>query len=160
MGIASSAEITRALKEQWDRSKQKTDWRVLSGRDHRGRYDMFISNPEQLWQLKFEHTSRTEAVGFGMAVGKLDEEIERLMRAGSPVPFGLISPQQADLAIIMAGVQQYSSDSTHTLCHEYISQAQAKLDEHLDRELERLKAEPQFRRRYREQKEREESPYR
>jgi hypothetical protein len=159
MGIASSAEITRALKEQWDRSKQKAGWRVLTGRNYKGRYDMFISNPERLWQLKFELTGQNEAVGFGMDVGKLDDEIERLMRAGSPVPFGLISPQKAELAIIMAGVQQYSSDSTQTLCTEYISRAQAKLDEHLDCELERLDAEPQFRRRHREQKEREQTPY-
>jgi hypothetical protein len=160
MGIQSSAEVTRALKARWDRSTKKDDWRVLTGRNHKGRYDMFISTPERLWQLKFEQTGDNEAVGYGLDVGKIDGEIERLMRTGAPVPFGLISPQQAELAIIMAGIQRYSSDAAHTLRRDYISNAQAKLDEKLDGEIERLRAaDPTFRRRYREQKERERIPY-
>ena len=71
----------------------------------------------------------------------------------------MISPQKADLATIMAGIQQYSSDSTHTLCKDYISREQEKLDEKLDREIERMGADPVFRGRYKEQKERERIPY-
>ena len=160
MGIQSSAEITRTLKEKWDKSKDKSEWRVLTGQNHKkGRYDMFISSPERFWQLKFEQTGGTEALGFGLDVGKIDADIKRLMRMGAPIPFGLISPQKAELAIIMAGIQQYSSDTTQTLCKEYISGKQAKLDEKLDREIERMQADPVFRRRYREQKERERLPY-
>ena len=159
MGIQTSAELTRVLKERWDRSKQRGDWRVLSGRNPKGRHDMFVSSPDRIWQLKFEQTGGSEAIGFGLDVGKLDEELKALMGRGSPVPFGLIAPQKADLAIIMAGVQQYSSDTTDRLCKEYISGEQARLDEKLDLELERLQAEPDFRRRYREQKERERIPY-
>ena len=159
MGIQSSTDITRTLKEKWDKSKNKADWRVLTGRNHKGRYDMFISTPERLWQLKFEQTGGNEAIGFGLDVGKMDVEIKRLMSVGAPVPFGMISPQRADLAIIMGGIQQYSSDSTHTLCKDYISKEQAKLDEKLDREIELMKADPVFRRRYREQKERDRIPY-
>ncbi|MBN1455270.1 MAG: hypothetical protein JW945_03335 [Methanomicrobia archaeon] len=159
MGIQTSTEITRLLKERWDRSKQRADWRVLSGCNPKGRHDMFISSPDHLWQLKFEQTGSSEAIGFGLDVGTLDEELKALMSRGSPVPFGLIAPQKADLAIIMAGVQQYSSDTTQKLCKEYISGEQARLDEKLDRELERLQTEPGFRRRYREQKERERIPY-
>ena len=159
MGIQSSADITRALKEKWDKSKNKADWRVLTGRNHKGRYDMFISSPESMWQLKFEQTGGNEAIGFGLDVGKIDDEIKRIMGVGAPVPFGLISPQKADLAIIMAGIQQYSSDSTHTLCKEYISGEQAKLDEKLDREIERMSSDSAFRRRYKEQKERDRIPY-
>ena len=160
MGIQSSAEITRALKDTWDKSKNKNDWRVLTGRNHKGRYDMFVSTPNRILQLKFEQTGGNEAVGYGLDVGKIDDEIEKLMRSGAPVPFGLISPQQAELAIIMAGIQRYSSDAAHTLRKDYISNAQAKLDEKLDSELERMQtADPLFRRRYREQKERERIPY-
>jgi hypothetical protein len=160
MGIQSSAEITRALKEKWDKSKNKDDWRVLTGRNHKGRYDMFVSTPNRILQLKFEQTGGNEAVGYGQDVGKMDEEIERIMSTGAPVPFGLISPQQAELAIIMAGIQRYSSDAAHMLRKDYISNAQAKLDEKLDGEIERMRAaDPVFRRKYREQKERERIPY-
>lgn len=159
MAVKSSAEITRALKEKWDKSKDKRDWRVLTGRNHKGRYDMFVSDPERMWQLKFEQTGGNEAIGFGLDVGKIDDEIKRLMSVGAPVPFGMVSPQKADLAIIMAGIQQYSSDSTHTLCKDYISGEQAKLDEKLDQEIERMRTDPVFRRRYKEQKERDRIPY-
>ncbi len=159
MGIQSSGDITRTLKEKWDKSKNKKDWSVLTGQNHKGRYDMFVSSPERFWQLKFEQTGGNEALGFGLDVGKIDDDIKRLMRMGAPIPFGLISPQKAELAIIMAGIQQYSSDTTQTLCKEYISGKQAKLDEKLDGEIERMRADPVFRRRYREQKERERLPY-
>lgn len=159
MRIQSSADITRALKEKWDKSKNKAEWRVLTGLNRKGRYDMFISSPERLWQLKFEQIGGNEAIGFGLDVGKIDAEIKKIMEMGAPVPFGLISPQKADLAIIMAGIQQYSSDSTHTLCKEYISKEQEKLDEKLDRVIERMVSDPTFRRRYKEQKERDRIPY-
>ncbi|MBA5942571.1 MAG: hypothetical protein H0M93_04535 [Methanophagales archaeon] len=159
MGIESSAEITRIVKEKWDKSKDKADWRVLSGRNYKGRYDMFISSPERIWQLKVEQTGSNEATGFGMEVGKIDDEIRELMKIGAPVPFGLISSQKDDLAIIMAGIQQYSSDTTHTFCTDYVSDAQAKLDEKLDREIARMSSDPVFRRRYREQRERESRSY-
>lgn len=159
MGIKTSAEITQILKGKWDKSKNRGDWRVLSGRNPKGRYDMFISNPEHIWQIKFEHTGCNEAIGFGCEVGKIDDEIRKLMGGGAPVPFGLISPQKADPAIIMAGMQQYSSDSANALSKDYISEKQAKLDEKLDLEIERMNSDPRLRRRYREQKERERTPY-
>ena len=159
MEIQSSGDITRILKEKWDKSKNKKEWRVLTGRNHKGRYDLFISSPDRLWQLKFEQIGGNEAIGVGLEAGKIDDEIKELMNMGAPVPFGLISPQKADLAIIIAGIQQYSSYSTDTLCKEYISKEQAKLDEKLDQELEQMVSDPVFRRRYKEQKERERIPY-
>ncbi len=160
MGVKSSAEITRILKEKWNKSKDKGDWRVLTGRNPKGRYDMFISSPERVWQLKMEQTGNNEAIGFGLEAGKIDDEIKKVMGIGAPVPFGLISPQKKpDLPIALAGIQQYSSDSTHTLCKEYISEKQAKLDEKLEREIERLNSDPVSRRRYKEQKERESKSY-
>ena len=160
MVVKSSAEIAQILKEKWDKSKDKEDWRVLSGRNHKGRYDMFISSPERIWQLKIEQTGGKEAIGFGLEIGKTDDELGKLLEIGAPVPFGLISPQKkTDLAIIMAGIQRYSSDSTYTLCKEYISEKQAKLDDKLDREIEQMNSDPVSRRRYREQKERESKSY-
>lgn len=160
MEIKASAEITRTLKEEWDKSKNKREWKVLTGQNPRGRYDLFISTSDRLWQLKFEQIGRNEAIGVGFEAGKIDEEIRALMSMGSPVPFGLISPQKFDLAIIIAGIQQYSSYSTELLCREYISREQARLDERLDEELEEMAArDPLFRRRYKEQKERERIPY-
>ncbi|MHC1577414.1 MAG: hypothetical protein ACXQT6_01815 [Candidatus Methanospirareceae archaeon] len=166
MAVKSSAEIARILKKNWDKSeeKEKTEWAVLSGRNTKGRYDMFVSSPERVWQLKIEETGGNESIGFGLEVGKMDDELRKILQAGAgagaPVPFGLVSPQKKpDLAIIMAGVQQYSSDSTHTLCKEFLSEQQSKLDDRLDRELEKIHSDPLARRRYREQKERESRSY-
>ena len=136
--IKSSAEILEILKRRWDRSKDedRSEWRVLSGRNPRGRYDLFISSPERVWQLKIEQTGNNEAIGFGLDVGKPDEDIKKLFRNGAPVPFGLVSPQaKKNLAIIMAGIQLYSSDSAYKLCNEYVSDKQAELDERLDLSL-------------------------
>jgi len=160
--IKSSAEILEILKRRWDRSKEgdRHEWRVLSGRNPRGRYDLFISSPERVWQLKIEQTGNNEAIGFGLDVGKPDEDIKKLFRHGAPVPFGLVSPQvNKNLAIIMAGIQLYSSDSAYKLCNEYVSDKQAELDERLDREIERMKSDPLLRRRYREHKEGERMLY-
>ena len=148
--IKSSAEIVEILKRKWDKSKDedRNEWRVLSGRNPRGRYDLFISTPERVWQLKIEQTGNNEAIGFGLDVGKPDEDIRKLFRHGAPVPFGLVSPQvKNNLAIIMAGIQLYSSDSAYKLCNEYISDKQAELDERLDREIERMKSNPLLRHR-------------
>ncbi|MFZ2070668.1 MAG: hypothetical protein WAV32_03500 [Halobacteriota archaeon] len=163
MGIKSSADIARILKERWDKSKDKEDWRVLTGRNPKGRYDMFIGSSDRLWQLKMEYTGTNEVLGFGLEAGKMDEDIEKFFDAGAPVPFGLVSPQmtrkKCDLAIIMTGVQQYSSDSTYTLCRDYISEKQAKLDDKLDSEIERMSCDPLLGRKYKEQKERERKSY-
>ncbi len=155
--IRPSTEIVELLKKQWDRSNEadRREWRVLSGRNHRGRYDLFISTHERIWQLKLEQTGDKEAIGFGLEVGKPDDDLRRLFMRGAPVPFGLISPSKDELAIVVAGIQQYSSESTYTLCKNYISDKQAELDERLDSEIERMKSNPLLRYRYREQKERE-----
>jgi len=162
MAIKSSADIARILKENWDKSKDKAGWRVLAGRNPKGRYDMFIGSPDRFWQLKLEQTGNNEVMGFGLEVGKIDDDIKRIFGTGAPIPFGLVSPQshkKNDLAIIMGGIQHYSSDSTHSLCRDYISDKQAKLDDKLDSEIERMSSDPILRRRYKEQKERERQSY-
>ncbi len=158
--IRTSTEIMEILKRRWDKSKDRDEWRVLSGRNPRGRYDIFISSPDRVWQLKVEQVDRDKAFGFGLEVGKPDEEMKKLFSHGAPVPFGLISPHtKNNLAIIMAGIQLYSSDSAYSLCRDFVSEKQAELDERLDREIERMKSDPLLRYKYREQKEREERPY-
>jgi hypothetical protein len=160
MRIKPSTDIARILKEKWERSNSKEEWRVLTGRNPKGRYDMFVSSPERLWQLKIELTGDNEAMSFGLEAGKMDEEIKRLMKTGSPVPFGLISPQKKpDLAIIMAGIQQYSSDSAYQLSRECISDKQVELDERLDREIEEMRKNPLLRRKYDTHKEKEQRLY-
>lgn len=159
MRIKSSADITRILKKEWDKSDRKEGWRVLTGRNPKGRYDIFISSDERIWQIKTEPVGSNEVIGFGLEVGKTEKEMKKIMNKGSPVPFGFISPQKKDLAIIMAGIQQYSSDSAYELCKEYISEKQAKLDEKLDREIEKMKSDSLLRRKYEEQKEREKKSY-
>ncbi len=160
--IKPSTEIVKLLKKQWDRSKEieRCEWRVLSGRNQKGRYDLFISTPERIWQLKLEQTGDNKAIGFGLEIGKPDDDLNKLFMCGAPAPFGLVSPAAGDdLAIVVAGIQQYSSESTYKLCRNYISDKQAELDERLDCEIERMKSNPLLRYQYREQKEREMRSY-
>ncbi|MHC1635818.1 MAG: hypothetical protein ACXQTS_04225 [Candidatus Methanospirareceae archaeon] len=159
MRIKSSADIARMLKKEWDKSENKEEWRVLTGRNPKGRYDMFISSDEKLWQIKIEPIGDYEVIGVGMEVCKMEEEIREIMSKGSPVPFGIISPQKRNLAIIIAGIQNYSSDSAYQLCKEYISDKQAKLDRKLDKEIERMKRDPTLREWYEDYKERERRAY-
>lgn len=149
MKVENSGKIMERMKKEYERSERKDRWRVLAGRNPKDRYDMFISSEDKVWQLKTEYVAPFEVVGVGCSQGKLDDDIARMMSKGSRVPFGLISPLRKDLAIAMAGTQQYSSDAVETMSKDYISSKQAKLDEKLDRELEKLMENASFRKRYR-----------
>jgi hypothetical protein len=54
----------------------------------------------------------------------------------------------------MAGVQTYSSDSSSLLCRELLSSKQAALEEKLKGQVEKMKDDPGFRKKYNEHKDR------
>lgn len=137
MGTKPAKDLMKEMKNRYD--KNPMNWRVLTGLDSKNRYDTFISSGDKrLWQIKTEQVSRNEIIGTGMKVAKMDEEIEKIMKAGASVPFGIISPQSKNLAIIMAGIQQYSSSSTDQLKREHVSSKQAKLQFELEKEVESM----------------------
>ena len=160
MEIKPSSEVMRELLKLYRKSKHKEDWRVLTGRTPKGLYNTFISTDNKLWLLEAEPISSREFIAVGSEVANLDENIRKIMDRGAPVPFGVISPQNKYYSIILAGIQQYSSDSIYQLRKEYFSDKQADLEAKLKEELNRLiTGNPWFAKKYREQKERESKSY-
>ncbi len=117
-------------------------------------YNTFIAGDNNLWQVKSEEVTAGEMVAVGMRIARMDEELEKIMKQGSPVPFGNVTPQRNKPSIIMAGIQTYSSDSSRLLCKEFLSSKQAALEQKLKDQVEKMKDDPVFRKKYTEHKER------
>ncbi len=153
MTIKSISTLVGSLKEKYDKSRDRLSWRVLQGmeRDH---YNTFIAGDRNLWQIKSDEVTTGELVAVGMRVARMDEELEKIMRQGSPVPFSNVTPQRNKPSIVMAGIQTYSSDSSSLLCREFLSNKQAALEERLKNQVEKMKDDPGFRKKYNEHKDR------
>jgi hypothetical protein len=153
MAVKSISTLVGDLKEKYDKSKNKSSWRVLQGMD-RDHYNTFVAGDRNLWQIRSDEVTKGELVAVGMRVARMDEELEKIMRQGSPVPFGNVTPQRNKPSIIMAGIQTYSSDSSSLLCREFLSGKQAALEERLKGQVEKMKDDPAFRKKYGEHKDR------
>ncbi len=153
MAITSVSTLVGDLKEKYDKSKNKSSWRVLQGMD-REYYNTFIAGDRNLWQIRSEEVTAGEMVAVGMRIARMDEELEKIMKQGSPVPFGNVTPQRNKPSIVMAGIQTYSSDSSSLLCREFLSSKQAELEEKLKGQVEKMKDDPAFRKKYNEHKDR------
>jgi hypothetical protein len=117
-------------------------------------YNTFIAGDNNLWQIKSEEVASGELIAVGMRIARMDEELEKIMKKGSPVPFGTITPQPEKPSIIIAGVQTYSSDSSDLICREYLSNKQAALEQKLKGQVDKMMDDPAFRKKYREHKDR------
>lgn len=153
MAIKNISALMGSLKESYDKSKNKSGWRVLQGMD-REYHDTFIAGDKNLWQIKSEEVASGESIAVGMKVLRFDEELEKIMKNGSPVPFGTVTPQNNKISIIMAGVQTYSSDSSSLLRREYLSNKQEALERTLEEQVNKMKDDPGFRKKYNEHKDR------
>ncbi|HIH45223.1 MAG TPA: hypothetical protein HA257_09215 [Candidatus Methanoperedenaceae archaeon] len=147
--IKNIRDIMAEMKASYDKSKSRQSWQVLQGRDGDNRYSMFVLGDEKLWQIRGMEVARNEMLAVGSQVSGADADIKKYMDSGSPVPFGTITPQTASVSLIMAGVQRYSSESAGTLGRELLSSRQVALNEKLDRELERMCEDRDFRKKYR-----------
>ena len=153
MAIKRISDMVGNLKEKYDKSKDKSSWRVLQGMD-KEYYDTFISGDKNLYQIKSEEVSPGELMAVGMRIARMDEELAKIMRTGSPVPFGTLTPQAGKPSIIMAGVQTYSSDSSKLLCKEHLSSKQSELEQQLKSQVNKMMDDPGFRKKYRGHKDR------
>ncbi|MDP2767804.1 MAG: hypothetical protein Q8O41_10235 [Candidatus Methanoperedens sp.] len=153
MAVKSISTLVGDLKEKYDKSKNKSSWRVLQGMD-RDYYNTFIAGDKNLWQIKSEEVTTGEMFAVGMRIARMDEDLEKIMKQGSPVPFGNVTPQQNKPSIIMAGIQTYSSDSSSLLCREFLSSKQAELEHKLKGQVEKMKDDPAFRKKYIDHKDR------
>lgn len=159
MAVKSISSLMRHLKELYDKSNDKSSWRALQGMN-RGYYDTFIAGENDLWQIKSEEVNPGEYVAVGSRISSFDEDLDKIMKSGSPVPFGMVTPMNRELSIVMAGVQVYSSDSSNLLCKEHLSSKQSALELRLKNQVDRMMDDPVFRKKYREQKDRVERAYR
>lgn len=153
MAIKSVSALVGDLKEKYDKSKDRSSWRVLQGMD-RDHYNTFIAGDRNLWQIRSEEVMAGEMVAVGMRISRMDEELEKIMKQGSPVPFGNVTPQRNKPSIVMAGIQTYSSDSSSLLAREFLSGKQAALEEKLKGQVEKMKDDLAFRKKYNEHKDR------
>ncbi len=158
MAIKSVSALMGNLKKTYDKSKDKAGWRVLSGMN-REYHDTFIAGDNNLWQIKSEEVKSGEFVAVGTKVSRHDEELDKIMRNGSPVPFGTMTPIDRKISIIMAGVQTYSSDSSNLLCREHLSSKQAALEQKLKQQVNNMMDDPAFRKKYNEHKDRVKRAY-
>ncbi len=153
MSVKSIRNLMGEMKESYDKSRDRSGWKVLQGMN-RGYYDAFLAGDNRLWQIKSEEVAPGEMVAVGTMISRPDEDIEKIMRTGSPVPFGTVTPMSRKLSIIMAGVQTYSSESSSLLCREYLSGKQASLEQRLRAQVDKMMDNPAFRKRYSEYKDR------
>jgi len=153
MAIKSVSALVGDLKEKYDKSKNKSSWRVLQGMD-RDHYNTFMAGDRNLWQIRSEEVAAGEMVAVGMRIARMDGDLEKIMKQGSPVPFGNVTPQRNKPSIVMAGIQTYSSDSSSLLCREFLSSKQAALEHRLKDQVEKMKDDPAFRKKYNEHKDR------
>lgn len=153
MNVGSVSSVMENLKDDYDKSKNKKSWRVLQGMN-KDYYDTFIAGDRQLWQIKSEEVGPGENIAVGARISSFDEELEKIMRQGSPVPFGTVTPVRNRFTVIMSGVQNFSSESSNMLCKEMLSSKQAALEQELQGQVERMKDDTAFRRKYLEHKDR------
>lgn len=153
MAVKDISTLMGNLKVLYDKSRDKSRWRVLHGVNSEY-HNTFIAGDDNLWQIKSEEVDSGKFVAVGMKVCSSDEELEKIMKNGSPVPFGTLTPRDKDLSIIMAGVKTYSSDSSSLLCREYLSNRQEALERKLKQQVDRMMDDPAFRRKYAEHKDR------
>ncbi len=153
MAIKSVSSLMGNVKKTYDKSKNKSGWRVLSG-INREYNDTFIAGDKKLWQVKSEEVSPGESIAVGMKISNFDEDLEKIMKNGSPVPFGTVTPIDKKISVIMAGIQTFSSDSSNLLCKEHLSGKQAQLEQKLKQQVDLMTEDASFRRKYKEHKDR------
>ena len=150
MEILGVDELMRYLKGRYDASEQKREWRALSGRNHvRGCTDTFVLTDDSVYQIMSKDVSKDKVLAVGREVGSSSPDLVGLAGRGSPIPLGLISRAPDASAVIMFGMQQYSSDTADVLRNEYFGSKQDVLRADLDSKLERLVERPEFRTSYR-----------
>ena len=151
-------ELMRHLKGRYDSSERKHEWRALSGRDHAsGKYDTFIFSEDRVYQIRSAEVSPRRMVAVGSEVGSNSPDLFELTKSGSPIPLGVISKATDASAIIMLGMQQYSSDVADVLRNEHFHSRQDRLEGELEARLDKLLERPEFRTSYRRLREDQDS---
>jgi hypothetical protein len=150
-------EFMRYLKGRYDESERRHEWRALTGRDHvASHYDTFIFTDQKVYQIKSQELAPQRMAAVASEVGGPSPDMLEMVRGGAPVPLSVISRARDASAVVMFGMQQYSSDVADVFRREYYGSRQDALKTELDRSVENLIQRPEFRHAYRSMREREE----
>ncbi len=150
-------EFMRYLKAKYDESERRHEWRALTGRDHvSSSYDTFIFTDQRVYQIKSQELAPQRMVAVANEVGGPSGDMLDLVRGGAPVPLSVISKAKDASAVVMFGMQQYSSDTADVFRREYYPSKQDALRAELDQRVGTLIQRPEFRHAYRSMREREE----
>lgn len=99
-----SKPIDLLMKEIWKKyNEDSMGWHVLVGRSSKGYYDVFITNPKELWQIKLETIYRPNPIGLGARIGKTRESAKMLR--GIP-NYGLRPLSKKAMAMMMSVVKR------------------------------------------------------
>ncbi|UCE81094.1 MAG: hypothetical protein JSV94_01285 [Methanobacteriota archaeon] len=151
-------DLMKCLKNQYDASGRKNEWRALTGRDHvNGTYDTFVFSEEKVHQIKAVEVAPKKMVAVGGEMGSSSPDLAEIASKGSPVPIGMVSRATEASIIVMFGMQQYSSDIADVLKTEYFRSKQDRLESELKQRLDALLERPEFRTSYRTLRENQES---
>ena len=136
MQIKSVEEIIAEIKLCYDRDP--LGWRMLRGRDNKGHYNTYITNRDNLWQMKTEFKNPYEPKGVGIKIiDQIDPEIEMLMQEGDALPFGEIYKQGKSNTIFAMGIGRYSKPAANEL-KSIISSKNEDLEHNLSLSLDKL----------------------
>ncbi|MGD9963351.1 MAG: hypothetical protein AB7S97_05575 [Thermoplasmata archaeon] len=149
-------EFMRYLKGKYDESERRHEWRALTGRDHvASSYDTFIFTDQKVYQIKARELAPQVMAAVANEVGGPSPDMLEMVRGGSPVPLSVISRARDASAVVMFGMQQYSSDVADVFKREYYGSRQDALKAELDRRVETMIERPELKRAYRSLRERE-----
>jgi hypothetical protein len=99
-----SKSIDLLMKEIWKKyNEDSMGWHVLVGRGSKGYYDVFITNPKELWQIKLESMYRPNPIGVGVRI-KNSTESAKLLR-GIP-DYGLRPLSKKTMAMMMSVIER------------------------------------------------------
>lgn len=92
------------MKEIWKKyNEDPTGWHVLVGRTSKIYYDIFVTNPNELWQIKLETIYRPNPIGLGAKIEKVERD-EKTLR-GIPT-YGLRPLSKKTVARMMSAVER------------------------------------------------------
>jgi hypothetical protein len=153
-------EFMRYLKIRYDESERKQDWRALSGRDHvSSNYDTFIFTDRSVFQIKACEFVPKEMAAVAREVGPASPDMVDMIKGGAPVPLNVISQAKDAGAVVMFGMQQYSSDITDVFRREYFHSRQDELKSELANRVDNMIDRPEYKRAYRSLRRSQDSSY-
>ena len=108
----------RKIKKRFD--EDPTGWRVLTDVDPRGNKDMFISQRDELWQIKSKPLSPVAGIARSCHVRNLDDEIQHEINIrgieGDKYVFSMLVPQPERKEVLVAsGVESFARSKSWKL---------------------------------------------